>query len=1160
MGHAGRTHPLFALRAALILCVALIGSGCAVLTIDVDVYKGPLANHERVQTEQVAAMAIGAKPLLIQLRDRLEQRFNGEFKSRNFPRSGYIPPTDYQFQDAQAERVNGVLALYDDRFPEELSSLVKEGGAKFKTLTEAFYIVRPIRDQDQQEEKKRWEQIERGLKQGLAEALDKLRKAYQSFLLGAERRDGKAWRNQDAIFDIHLELEKHVKDLKPLKDILGVDRGMASANLEFHVLRAGELVEIHANLLFRPDAHEERRLFVSRVQKIGDAFLRAREATEELLHLTLKGLTVIPNIPKRRLTVPAERLYRTGAEFAASLVSPKDLWFALENEEVVRFQEAFLKRVTPELYHERRLSPHDPAFKRGFIEALLEAVETNTHALILTHLTYLRGYKPPGPEKDRAKPGGKTLEKPECALECARKQRGDAKSWYRSYGIATGPEDLPEVETVAELLRGFTAEAAAGLERGRLIYGLETLIERYLDAHQTYAPDDKRTVSARNHLLDELVRFAEKVLVIANNEILLRDAEGISNTNAGKYVRVLQAVGNSILTQVDDLRHSATHQDELKKAGDLELAGLRNAEAVLPPATLDRILSEMEPRAAALPGLIEAVKKTKGDAASLQAVLRATLEAQQRGLNAKTDTEQEFRTAWSVLTETWVADAVAGPATTTAAMTESLTRLLLEREGEASRRPGTDHPEAKRFQTAAKVLADLRKDLAAVPDVQGTGRVVLDDRLLWIRRNLEAAEAARKGVQALVADLTRWRDLVARMLTPSRVVNLPPGRQQKDLSARDVTDTMLATLRYEHVNAVRDHGADSEIAKQLAAAVELNYAHRSGMVYIRPASFYLRNSYPATVLQADPSFGIWRNMLTDQALRQLPFYGFVRGQEEAATINRTIDKQFWQNVNQVRLAGAGNTNYAIAKDDVGNWYVKSYSTEVDDIIRSAKNLALFAAGPSLGATFRPTGITGAAAQGPAGAPTAKAARSTLARQFEKFTARYHEETLRAYTDLKRAAKDLPKTILSAVRVEVRDPAQLTALDQQILTRLATDDTAGMAALAVDPKPEDAKKTPAELNSAVLAGLRIIKRYSDNVQSEIDAKTESGPADPSKPLKPETAAAAKRKTVETIRDLLNLVIAERQTSVAQYESAVLIIGETAGLPRESPAPSSSSLTR
>src|SRR6266536_2084012 len=59
-------------------CLALGGvaavmvTGCAVLTIDVDVYKGSMANHEDVQIEQLVSLANGAKPLIIQLRDHLE--------------------------------------------------------------------------------------------------------------------------------------------------------------------------------------------------------------------------------------------------------------------------------------------------------------------------------------------------------------------------------------------------------------------------------------------------------------------------------------------------------------------------------------------------------------------------------------------------------------------------------------------------------------------------------------------------------------------------------------------------------------------------------------------------------------------------------------------------------------------------------------------------------------------------------------------------------------------------------------------------------------------------------------------------------------------------------------------------------------------------------
>ncbi|MEM7205297.1 MAG: Ig-like domain-containing protein [Planctomycetota bacterium] len=54
------------------MAVGALSAGCAWLQVEVDVYKGSLANEAHVQTQQVAVMATGAKPLLIALRDELE--------------------------------------------------------------------------------------------------------------------------------------------------------------------------------------------------------------------------------------------------------------------------------------------------------------------------------------------------------------------------------------------------------------------------------------------------------------------------------------------------------------------------------------------------------------------------------------------------------------------------------------------------------------------------------------------------------------------------------------------------------------------------------------------------------------------------------------------------------------------------------------------------------------------------------------------------------------------------------------------------------------------------------------------------------------------------------------------------------------------------------
>ncbi len=178
------------------------------------------------------------------------------------------------------------------------------------------------------------------------------------------------------------------------------------------------------------------------------------------------------------------------------------------------------------------------------------------------------------------------------------------------------------------------------------------------------------------------------------------------------------------------------------------------------------------------------------------------------------------------------------------------------------------------------------------------------------------------------------------------------GLKEDDHNAKDVTDALIAALRYEHVQAVRESGAKEGRAKHIAAALNAAYAHRANMVHIRPASSYLRTSYPSTSLQSDPNLS-WDNMLGQQGARSLPFaarwHGLLNPNKNTSNlINTDIDKQFWQNVNRVRVAGGGKTNYVVAKDDIGNWYVKSYSADPKPIIESAKNLALLGLSGKMG--------------------------------------------------------------------------------------------------------------------------------------------------------------------------------------------------------------------
>jgi hypothetical protein len=164
-------------------------------------------------------------------------------------------------------------------------------------------------------------------------------------------------------------------------------------------------------------------------------------------------------------------------------------------------------------------------------------------------------------------------------------------------------------------------------------------------------------------------------------------------------------------------------------------------------------------------------------------------------------------------------------------------------------------------------------------------------------------------------------------------------------AAKRVLDCVIVELRYLHLHAVKESGADSERAKNLQAALRTALDHRSRLVQIRPAAAFLRNSYPVTSLQKQ-SGATWNNMLSQHALRQ---FGYTGDRSEAKRAIQEFDKQFWQNVNTVRVAGAGRTNYVIAKDDVGNWYVKNFSSDPEAIIKATKSLALYAAGGSVSA-------------------------------------------------------------------------------------------------------------------------------------------------------------------------------------------------------------------
>ncbi len=103
----------------------------------------------------------------------------------------------------------------------------------------------------------------------------------------------------------------------------------------------------------------------------------------------------------------------------------------------------------------------------------------------------------------------------------------------------------------------------------------------------------------------------------------------------------------------------------------------------------------------------------------------------------------------------------------------------------------------------------------------------------------------------------------------------------------------------------------------------------------------------------------------------------------------------------MRVAGSGDTNYAIAKDDVGNWYVKAYESDPEKIVQGMKSLAMF----SFGVPNATTNTTGEGQK-------AEGSASGLDTIFTRYKEKYATQTSADYAQL--VSDHKPDTIKAAI--------------------------------------------------------------------------------------------------------------------------------------------------
>jgi len=440
-----------------------------------------------------------------------------------------------------------------------------------------------------------------------------------------------------------------------------------------------------------------------------------------------------------------------------------------------------------------------------------------------------------------------------------------------------------------------------------------------------------------------------------------------------------------------------------------------------------------------------------------------------------------------------------------------------------------------RFETARSVLLEVKADV--VDDAEKTRQFVSPNTVytlvaLHVDKKIKAADSGQKRYQDAQDDLSR-------RTPPLGVSPLNPNDYESPLA---VMDRVIALLRHQQMKAVAHSGKDSDEDKQATEALENAYQHRAGMIYIRPSSAYLRTSFPSTSLQDDPNLA-WDNMLLKQGIRNMPFSSQLRdildpSVERDRILTAELDKQYWQNINRVRVSGAGFTNQALVKDDVGNWYVKQYFGDTEDIVKSAKHLALYSLGTKLPIDLSHELTKAALTKDDSKKSDAEkeAELPPLQQVFLKHRTAYHKHTVELSGRLVELhGKDGEKSLHHQVRTAWERDGEFkkdTDLKQAVTSAL------GEEVAQWDKTLEPLKNaSDQDRGHAITKDLQALAKLEKLLSAWIRRSRNEEPAK-------SRAAKAADEVHNVVADVLIPLLEDHKQALDRYEQAVLFIGDAA----------------
>ncbi len=367
-------------------------------------------------------------------------------------------------------------------------------------------------------------------------------------------------------------------------------------------------------------------------------------------------------------------------------------------------------------------------------------------------------------------------------------------------------------------------------------------------------------------------------------------------------------------------------------------------------------------------------------------------------------------------------------------------------------------------------------------------------------------------------------------------------------TALEVLDNLIASLQAQRVRALA--AGDPATAAHIVAALEAAHSQRTSMIYLRPASDYLRSVYSSSAFQ-DGTDRQYRNMLADWVKYYAnPF------EPEKKNVKEELEKLYWQNVNKVTVGGGGSTNYVLAKDDVGNWYVKAYSADPEMIFKSATSLALFSSGKKMNVNLlrrqelqRQLDANDSTLSGERRKEISAELKESnrqdgvpLLKVRDRYAARYLSDTAQQVSLLFETLTVMPdkiKTLTTADPPAGCTPdyvdTALPALDKSLLeqprSKLATLMAGGEAGTAATAKTLTASE------QAIQSGLTAIQLYAAKVHRTVSESKAAG----CDPWQRTVAGSARKYALEQVLARAT----ERKRGIERYEDALSSILDIAG---------------